>query len=260
MSDVDSPSEVTANDLDQFRIGEAVFKLPNARVVRTEIHGQTLFFAVAIERDQIQGKHHGRGVFYEEEELEIIRKAFRPGDVFADIGTNVGNHALFVAKFLHPKRIVVVEPNPVAYHVLLSNVVLNQIDDVVDLSWVGFGVSDRPNSTFGMSFRARNVGGGRMVEGEGDIPTVSADEVFAPCMPDFVKIDVEGMEMQVLRSMHASLETAKPRIFVEVDQENYAEFDAWVEANGYVSVLQFQRYRRNNNHLLIHRDDQDWSF
>ncbi|WP_439122438.1 FkbM family methyltransferase [Marivita sp.] len=241
-----------------FQIRGGKQRLPAADVIRTSVFGETVFFSIGTPRDFIQKNYHSKGVFYEMEELEIIRRAFQPGGRFIDIGANVGNHALFVAKFLSPSEVVVVEPNPVAYNVLFSNVLLNQLDDVFDMNWIGYGISDDPNATFGMAFRKGNVGAGRMVAGSGDITTVRVDDVVGDRHADFIKIDVEGMEMQVLNSMEATIERCRPRIFVEVDENNRAAFEAWVEVSDYTSVQRFKRYPENENHLLVHDGDENW--
>lgn len=242
-----------------FQLENGGFRGPSAEIVRTKIFGETVFFTVAARRDAIQQHHHGAGHFYEMEELDIIRRAFVPGGLFVDIGSNVGNHSLFVAKFLHPSEIVVVEPNPVAYKVLLNNIFLNQVEGVFDLNWLGTGIAETESDSFGMAFRMANIGGGQMVEGEGDIPAVPADRVVGDRVPALIKIDVEGMEMQVLRSLANTVARSAPRIFIEVDQQNYDAFFAWVAKNGYTSVARYKRYKPNENHLLVHRDDKHWS-
>jgi FkbM family methyltransferase len=249
-------NEPSVQALEEFRSEGGIFKLPRVEVVRTTLHGEVLFFAIASSNDHIQVVHHAKGVFYEPEELEIIRRAFPLGGRFLDIGANVGNHALYVAKFLNPSEIIVVEPNPVAYRVLVSNVLLNQLEDIVDLNWIGFGISESEDASFGMDFLWRNIGGGKLIAGEGNIPTVKTDRVVGDRDVDFVKIDVEGMEMQVLRSMSETVARCKPRIFVEVDDVNLTEFQAWKSENNYESAATFRRYRTNENHLLVHREDE----
>lgn len=236
-----------------------VVRLPGASVVRTDVAGEPVFFTVAARRDLIQNKYHAEGEFYEQEELEIIRRAFVPGGCYVDIGANVGNHALFVAKFLRPSEVIVVEPNPVAYKVLFSNVMLNRIEDVVDLRWLGYGISDAAKDTFGLEFHMGNVGAGRMVEGAGDIPSVPADEVIGDRTPGLIKIDVEGMEMQVLRSLSRTVERCHPRIFVEVDKSNREAFEAWLIDNRYTAYAKPKRYNPNKNFLLVHEEDTSWS-
>lgn len=242
-----------------FQMEGGGFRWPSAEIVRTQLYGEPVFFTVSARRDVIQQKFHGVGTFYEMEELEIIHRAFKPGGFFVDIGSNVGNHALYVAKFLHPSEIVVVEPNPVAYKVLLSNIYLNRIEHLFDLNWIGSGISETEGDAFGMEFRMANVGGGRMVKGEGDIPAVPADRVIGDRTPGMIKIDVEGMEMQVLRSLKKTIARCAPRIFIEVDDENHEDFTAWVADNGYQSVERYKRYKRNENYLLVHREDTSWS-
>ncbi|GGC02010.1 hypothetical protein GCM10011363_18260 [Marivita lacus] len=242
-----------------FQMEGGGYRFPSAQFVRTELYGEPVFFTVSAPRDVIQQKFHGVGNFYEKEELEIVHRAFKPGGLFVDIGSNVGNHALYVAKFLHPSEVVVVEPNPIAYKVLLSNLFLNRVEHLFDLNWIGHGISETEGDSFGMTFRMINIGGGRMVEGEGSIPAVRADTIIGDRAPAMIKIDVEGMEMQVLRSLTKTVARCAPRIFIEVDSENDAEFAAWIADNGYQSVERYRRYRRNENHLLIHREDKSWS-
>lgn len=250
---------VALDALKMCQMANGGFRFPSAEIVRTELYGEPVFFTVSARRDVIQQKFHGVGAFYEMEELEIVHRAFKPGGLFVDIGSNVGNHSIYVAKFLHPNEVVVVEPNPVAYNVLLSNLYLNRIEHLFDLNWIGCGISETEGDSFGMAFRMANVGGGRMVEGEGNIPAVPADVVIGDRTPAMIKIDVEGMEMQVLRSLKKTIARCAPRIFIEVDQQNNQDFAAWVAANGYQSVERYKRYKRNENHLLVHRDDTSWS-
>jgi hypothetical protein len=98
-----------------------------------------------------------------------------------------------------------------------------------------------------------------MVKGKGDIPAVPADRVIDDRTPGMIKIDVEGMEMQVLRSLKKTIARCAPRIFIEVDDENHEDFTAWVADNGYQSVERYKRYKRNENYLLVHREDTSWS-
>ncbi|MEL7253630.1 MAG: FkbM family methyltransferase [Pseudomonadota bacterium] len=240
--------------LDQTQGGSGVVLLGSMKIARHEVEGRHVFFAVTHPNDTIQGTHARTG-FYEPEELEIIRGAFRKGGRFVDIGANVGNHSIFVGLFLAPGEIVAIEPNPVVYKLFINNMLLNGLDPIVDMSFLGMGMSETASDGFGMNFRERNIGGGRMAEGKGDIATIRGDDMIGDRRADFIKIDVEGMEMQVLRSLEATVTRDHPRIFIEVDNENRADFDAWVEAHGYRKAADFKRYKTNENFLLIHESD-----
>lgn len=222
---------------------------PLARVVRSVVHGEPVFFTVVNARDEIQ-KHHLQGQFYEPEELAIISRHFPIGGRFCDIGTNVGNHSLYVAKFLHASRIVMFEPNPAAIEILESNVNLNGIGAVCDRQFLGMGLSDKAVEGASMRVPARNLGGSRVIEGEGDIRLAALDDLVPGEQFDLIKIDVEGMELKVLEGMRRLLASTRPKMFIEVDAVNYRGFDAFLEMVGYIVLERFQRYERNTNFLV----------
>lgn len=230
------------------RKGRAVL-IPDIDVATAHIHGRTFRFASDRVQDPIQ-RQNRKGNFYEAEELEMIRAHFPQGGTFVDIGANVGNHSLFVAGFLQPGRIIPFEPNPVAYKLLIANVVMNDFADLFDLRHIGLGLSDGAGEGFAISQPEKNLGSARMKPGEGEIETISGDAALAKETPSFLKIDVEGMEMQVLAGLDETIARAAPTILIEVDRDNYDAFDDWVAKTGYQVVDTFQRYRVNRNYLL----------
>lgn len=223
---------------------------PAGQVVRAVIDGKPVFFTLTNTKDVIQ-KEHLAGRFYETEELEIIRAHCPKNAVFVDIGANIGNHALFALKMLGVKQVIPFEPNPVAIAVLTSNLGLNGELGRCDLSHLGLGLSDKAQAGLTMEVDKpnKNLGGGRLVEG-GDLRVIAGDEALAGAKVDFIKIDVEGMEMQVLRGLAQTLERCRPVLFIEVDETNRADFLAWVAANGYETAATFRRYPVNENFLL----------
>lgn len=219
------------------------------RVVRSVLWGEPVYFTITNPNDAVQ-KQHRQGAFYEPEELEIIRRHCPPGAVFCDIGTNIGNHTIYALKFLRAARAILFEPNPAAIEILMSNLELNGLIDRCDLTHLGIGLSDAPAMSATGPVRKNNMGGARLVEGEGDIPLKRGDEVLAGQPVDFVKIDVEGMEMAVLRGLDSLVAARRPTMFVEVDNANRAAFKDWVAAQDYAVRDRFRRYRSNENYLI----------
>ena len=220
-----------------------------ARVVRFTHQNEPVFFAVFNPKDVIQ-REHVAGQFYEPEELEIIASAFPKGGRFLDIGTNVGNHSVYVAKFLGASRVVMIEPNPVAITLLEANIFLNGLQDICDRSKLGYGLSDGQVETASIRSRKNNLGKANITEGDGDIPMKSGDELLGDEEFDLIKIDVEGLEMKVLEGLSGYLKRCPTKIFIEVDRANYEAFDAWVAANDYEVLDSFQRYAANNNFMI----------
>ena len=214
-----------------------------------KVHGRQMFFATDKRRDPIQ-RHHRNGTFYEEADLALIRQHFPAGGCFVDIGANVGNHSLYAATFLCAAKVIPFEPNPKVIRLLMANMALNGVTDVVRFDHLGMGLSDAPGEGFGVEERSTNLGAARLLEGEGDIPVTTGDLALTDEVPDFIKIDVEGMEIGVLNGLAETVKRCQPMMLVEVDEANYAAFEAWMAAHSYRALEVIQRYATNKNFLV----------
>lgn len=239
----------------RLRLGRPVESV-SLQLVHARVQERPVIFCVNMENDPVQ-RNHRRGQFYEMSELSRLSSIFPQGGVFVDIGANVGNHTLFAALFLGASQVIPFEPNPKAFELLVSNVLVNGLRDKVDLSRLGVGVSDVEAGGFAMQERDRNLGGAKMLEGQGGLQVHPGDALLSEVTPDFIKIDVEGMEMQVLAGLSGVLERARPVMMVEVDNEVEAAFLDWVAAQGYAVLSTHQRYRLNKNHLICDAADLD---
>jgi FkbM family methyltransferase len=224
------------------------------RVVSAAVEGQPVRFAVAEPDDLIQSHHLG-GRFYEWQELSIIARHFPAGGTFCDIGANVGNHTVYAGLFLSPARIVVFEPNPVAIRVLELNILLNGLERMVDSGHLGIGLGAALGHA-SMTTPERNLGGNTLDPDNPDGATEirTGDACLAGMSVDFLKIDVEGMEVPVLEGLAETIGRCRPAIFIEVLDERADALSAWCEANGYETVETYRRYVTCKNLMLKPRD------
>jgi FkbM family methyltransferase len=217
-------------------------------IIRTRIEDTPISFFVNNEEDLIQN-HHLRGEFYEKEELEIISRYFKSG-CFVDIGANIGNHTIFVAKFLKPTRIVCIEPNPEAINILETNIRLNDLSGIVDQRYLGIGLAAASGTADLHQPQVNNLGAMQLLTGNGQIRVAVGDDLLYTEIPDFIKIDVEGMEMDVLKGLEHTISRRSPAMFIEVDNRNRAEFDAWCASHSYSIAQTYRRYSTNENFLI----------
>lgn len=244
--------EFEINDFLSTNAAGDAFTFGGIDITTAQVWGRHFLFCTDTQKDIVQ-KTMRSGQFYEQEELEILRSFVPAGGVFADIGANVGNHSLFAAAFFGLSRVICFEPNPRAIRLLCANVALNQMSDIVDLSKLGVGVSNETRGDFGMETRGKRLGSLRMLEGQGDISVVTGDSVLLDTKTDFIKIDVEGMELKVLNGLSETIRRHEPTIFVEVDNHNSADFQKWLQTVDYEVVRTFPQNSRNENFLIKSR-------
>ena len=80
--------------------------------------------------DNLQ-KYIARGEFYEESELKKLKEYCQTGWNIIDIGTNIGNHAFYFAKYFEPNTVYVFEPNKPIREALLESISLNNFNCII---------------------------------------------------------------------------------------------------------------------------------
>ena len=96
---------------------------------------------------------------------------------------------------------------------------------------------------------AANRGATRLVHAAaGAVKTAPLDELIAGAV-DFIKIDVEGMELEVLAGAARIIAASRPKIMIEVFRSQLPRFDAWLRQYRYVVRQQFD-YVHAVNYLI----------
>jgi FkbM family methyltransferase len=146
------------------------------------------------------------GVF-EQRETEVARRLFADADVFVDVGANVGLYTC-VARAAG-KRVIAVEPLRRNLDYLYANLRANGFDDVEVFP---LGLSDAA----GLATLFGAATGASLIDGWADapaslqriVPLSTLDTLLGDRFPGarlFVKIDVEGTELRVLRGAARTL-------------------------------------------------------
>jgi FkbM family methyltransferase len=157
---------------------------------------------------------------------ETYARYARPGSVVVDVGANCALHTAVLARCVGPEgRVHAFEPVPQLAERIEETLALNRLSNVVVHN---VGVAERSGSiAFLFDPLAFNVGLGHHANGgesSSTIEVVSLDEAL-PSLDgrvSLVKIDVEGMEVRVLRGAQRLLTEHRPVVIVEVNSEAWS--------------------------------------
>lgn len=202
-------------------------------------------------RDDWIQSHHCRGVPFAADELRQIGKLYR-GKTFVDVGANVGNHSIIAATAFGAPRVIAFEPNPAAAQILIANIGLNNLSTVITHHAVGLSDSNGTASAVSPE-TGLNLGGTKLVSGVGDLVLRRGDDLLGGEDIGFIKIDVEGAEMQVLAGLEETIRPTRPPMLVEVDDDNVEAFHAWIERFDYRVEARARPGAGNEDYFLVAR-------
>ena len=156
------------------------------------------------------------------DEYRAFREHARDGMTALDIGANAGAYALLLGQWAgRSGSVAAFEPSPSAFEGLRRHVRLNGLDGVVTpvRSAVGAAVGTLP---FVVDAAAGEGHLASAAEAAAATTTVAVTTIDAFCAreriaPDFIKIDVEGAELDVLRGARATIERGRGRLALFVE-------------------------------------------
>lgn len=179
--------------------------------------------------------------FYEIQMLEDIKKRIGLNKVIVDVGANIGNHTVFFANICEANKVYSFEPQKNIYDILLKNVQINMFNKNVNLFNMGVGreiskgsVKIIDNKNFGMSKLEKSK--------EGNIYIDTLDNMLFEKEKkiDMIKIDVEGMEMDVLMGAEKILKEYKPILYIEAATDDYFnEISNYLKKFNYKAKIRF---------------------
>jgi len=162
---------------------------------------------------------------YQLEELKLFNDYVHKGDTVLDIGANIGTHTLWFANRVGENGWVgAFEPQRLIFQTLCANMALNSIQNV-DCRQLGVGSFRRLVKIPPLNpIVENNFGGLSITEHEkGDEVAICTIDDMNLGKCDFIKIDVEGMEPEVLQGGMNTIVLCRPVMYIEVDREENME-------------------------------------
>lgn len=174
------------------------------------------------------GDGGGASIYFnktEPEQAKAMQRELKPGDVFFDIGANVGYYSILASKLVGPNgSVVALEPAVRNLAFLERHVVLNKASNVRILPFA----CSSANGTARFSTGPNSAMGGLADNGNRSdmlVPTITLDTLASEfgLMPDVIKMDVEGAEAGVLDGGMKILTEKRPSIFLSTHSVDLRE-------------------------------------
>jgi FkbM family methyltransferase len=202
--------------------------------------------------------------------LELRRRYFKDGVLAIDCGANIGVHTIEWAKRMTGwGSVLAIEAQERIYYALAGNIALNNCFNAVALN---AAVADQPgilripqpdylvSSSFGsLELRKRHnteyigteyigqpidYSDGRLI----NVQAIAIDSLKLSRI-DFIKLDVEGMEMEALAGGAASIAQCRPVLLIESIKTDAEALREWLAARDYLI------FPAGLNLLAVHRSD-----
>jgi len=177
---------------------------------------------------------------YSEGEVDLFKYLIKPGQTVMDIGANIGALTVPMARFVGATgRVIAFEPQQLMYYVLCGNIALNNLVNTDCMYMALGGESGTINVPMIDVSQKGNYGGlslNGVYEGEGikfkTVPKIELDLLNLDV--SFMKIDVEGMEKEVILGAKETIERCRPLLYVEDDRaENSKDLRDLIRSMGY---------------------------
>lgn len=156
------------------------------------------------------------GEFFEQRLLDYIRLAYPTQRRILDIGANFGNHTVFFDAFVGCTAIDAFEPQSDVFGYLTANT-----EDKARVNCHNIALGERESVGVGDVQGPDNRGTFRIAEdAAGNVPIKTLDS-FGFHDVTLMKIDVEWMELEVLKGAVETIKRCRPVIFLEAGTLEY---------------------------------------
>jgi FkbM family methyltransferase len=195
--------------------------------------------------DEIIGRSLDLYGEYSQFELEFLLAMLNKNSVVYDIGANIGYHTTAFASVA--KKVYAFEPHPKTYELLEKNT--KGLDHV----YIGkYAVSNKNATCCITDYDPETTGNFGAVSVVNDYDSVEATAISLDTaeldLPDLIKIDVEGHELQVLQGCEKIIQQKCPVIFYEAhESDQLREIYEFLEPLGYrLYWAQINNYNPDN--------------
>ncbi len=158
-------------------------------------------------------------------EQEAFRNLVTPGSIVVEVGANIGAHTVDLSRLVGPDgEVHAFEPQRIVFQTLCANLALNQCTNVFARqeavgAELGTIVVPAVNPATRMNFGGVSLV--NVAHGE-PVRLVTLDSLDLPAC-HMLKVDVEGMEVEVLKGAGQTIQTYRPVMYLENDRDERSQ-------------------------------------
>jgi FkbM family methyltransferase len=170
-----------------------------------------------------------RGRYSIEADKVIIDKLIREDFICFDVGANIGHLSILMAKKANNGLVFSIEPQPKVFAYLLDNIQINNIENIIPIN---IAISEDNGITEFYSFNYADDQSAIVIDKQWKFKMVkilslrldSLLKILKLNKIDFLKVDVEGAELLILKSLGEYISKVR-YIWFEFIEENYRKFN-----------------------------------
>jgi FkbM family methyltransferase len=193
----------------------------------------------------------------EPETLKWIN-SFEKNCIFWDIGSNIGQYAIYAATKHKKINIFAFEPSPSNLVVLSRNISINHLSNKISI--IPFGLINKKNSFLFMN-ESKFEEGSAMHDLKKNQTSKLEYKIYGTSIknlienktlkiPNYIKIDVDGAELDVLEGFGSILNNSNIKsLFIELDLSDKKKFDNCFKI---IKKFKFKLITKNRSELYKH--------
>lgn len=200
-----------------------------------------------------------------EAEIYLASQIIQPGDLVLDVGANVGTHSLAFAHFVTSQgTVIAMDAQHRIFPLLSANMLVNQMHHVqclnvlvgseIELKYIPAPSIDQPANFGAFSCAVTNQDAPQ--QSLLPIPMITIDSLqLTTC--SFIKVDVEGMELEVFHGSMDTIDRCQPVIYFEqTGQRNLEEIFAFFQQRQYTlfwhvsNPFNAENFKQNSHNIF----------
>lgn len=186
----------------------------------------------------------------------FLEKFLRPNDIIIDIGANIGNVGIRAASLFDTIKVYMIEAHPVVFNFMVQNIKLNSLNNIVTFN---VALGNRDSEFIKFSNHLSDDLNSIIAEKEEGIlvKLCKLDSILNEEQIDFIKIDVEGFELEVLKGSENLLKRTSCIMYESWDV-HYKKYDTdSTEVIKYLRGMGFEIYKWTEQNIT--RIDSNYS-